>query len=141
MTFYLDTSAAVAAHTPEAATGRIQTWLGRAGPGALAVSRWVVAEFASALALKVRTGALTAEQCARVFADWKRFLTAEASLLEVDAAAFDRAGEMAGRHDLALRAGDALHLAVAAKHGCTLVTLDERMAKAARQLGVPVARI
>ena len=55
--------------------------------------------------------------------------------------AFDLAASYAARHDLALRAGDALHLAVASAHGLTLVTLDERMAKAAPELGVPVAEI
>ncbi len=37
---------------------------------------------------------------------------------------------------LGLRAGDALHLAVAAEHGATLWTLDVRMAEAGPVLGV-----
>jgi hypothetical protein len=37
---------------------------------------------------------------------------------------------------LGLRAGDALHLAVAAEHGATLWTLDVRLAEAGPVLGV-----
>lgn len=139
--FYLDTSAAVAAHTPEAATGRIQTWLRRTRADELRASRWVLTEFASALSLKLRTGALTADQRALVLANWTQFITTEIRLIEVTPDAFDAATIFAARHDLGLRAGDALHLAVAVSSGCTVVTLDERMAKAAPELGVSVAEI
>lgn len=139
--FYLDTSAAVAAHTPEAATKRIQLWLGGCAAGELAASRWVLTEFSSALSLKLRTGALTAGQRPEVQANWAQFVANELRLLNVPDDAFDAAALIAARHELGLRAGDALHLAVAASHGCTLLTLDERMAKAGPELGVPVAQI
>jgi uncharacterized protein len=42
------------------------------------------------------------------------------------------------RFDLALRAPDALHLAVAERLDVPLVTLDRRLATAARELGVGV---
>jgi uncharacterized protein len=35
-----------------------------------------------------------------------------------------------------LRAGDALHLAVATNHNSLLLSLDERLVKAAKQLGI-----
>lgn len=38
----------------------------------------------------------------------------------------------------ALRAGDALHLAIARDAGCRLATFDKRMADAALQFGNPV---
>jgi predicted nucleic acid-binding protein len=139
--YYLDTSAAVAAHTREVATERVQAWLGDAAPGALRVSRWVLTEFSSALSLKVRTGALTLEQRARVLANWTHFVNDEITVMDVTPDAFDLAASYAGRHDLGLRAGDALHLAVASTQGLALVTLDERMAMAAPELGVPVAGI
>jgi len=37
---------------------------------------------------------------------------------------------------LALRAGDALHLAICADHGATLCTLDRRLSEAGSTLGV-----
>ena len=51
---------------------------------------------------------------------------------------FEKAARFASHHALGLRAGDALHLAIAAGGGHTLVTLDVRMAEAASQLGIPV---
>ena len=46
------------------------------------------------------------------------------------------AARFADRHELGLRVGDALHLAVCADHGATLCTLDRRLAEAAPALGV-----
>jgi hypothetical protein len=54
---------------------------------------------------------------------------------------FQVAAHYADRHDLTLRAADALHLAVCAAHGATLVTLDRRFAEAALQLGVAVEAV
>ena len=42
------------------------------------------------------------------------------------------------RFDLALRAPDALHLAIARRLDATLVTLDRRLAAAAGELGIAV---
>ena len=44
----------------------------------------------------------------------------------------------ARRFDLRLRAPDALHLAIARRLDATLVTLDRRLATAARELGIAV---
>jgi predicted nucleic acid-binding protein len=99
-----------------------------------------VTEFSSALSLKVRVGELTAEQQGRVLAQWAEFRQATL-ILGIDALVFEQAALIANRHALGLRAGDALHLAVASAAGCTLVTLDNRMARAAPELGVPVAAI
>ena len=46
-------------------------------------------------------------------------------------------GWFVDQHALGLRAGDALHLAVASVKGETLHTLDERLAEAGPVLGVP----
>ena len=49
---------------------------------------------------------------------------------------FRVAARIADQHKLGLRAGDALHLAIAADHGATIATLDKRLADAALALGV-----
>lgn len=53
---YLDTSLLVAALTSETRTSFVQQWLEDQDPEELAVSDWVVAEFSSALSIKLRTG-------------------------------------------------------------------------------------
>lgn len=141
MSLYLDTSAAVSLLASEPASERLASWL-RANEGAgLAISRWVETEVSSALSLKVRTGELTPDARADAFAEWQKMRASSLALLPIGEDAFETAAAFAARHDLALRAGDALHLAIASAHGCTLVTLDARMAKAARELGVPAAAI
>jgi predicted nucleic acid-binding protein len=50
---------------------------------------------------------------------------------------FRAAAKFADLHDLGLRAGDALHLAIASEHGATIYTLDQRLADAGPELGVP----
>lgn len=141
MTLYLDTSATVALLTAERAAARVQARLRADLDEKLAISSWVVTETSSALSLKIRTGELTVETRADALTQWRGMREAGLAELSVDAECFEAAARFADHHHLGLRAGDALHLAVAAAHGCTLVTLDERMAKAALELGVPVAEI
>ena len=43
---------------------------------------------------------------------------------------------IADQHLLGLRAGDALHLAIAADHGAMLCTLDERMSESGLSIGI-----
>jgi predicted nucleic acid-binding protein len=51
---------------------------------------------------------------------------------------FARAAEMVALSDAGLRAGDALHLAVAESAEATICTLDTRMAIAARSFGLTI---
>jgi len=57
-------------------------------------------------------------------------------VLAVSRARFRKAASFAENHKLALRGGDALHLAIAAHHGATLCTLDRRLSEAGSALGV-----
>lgn len=140
VTLYLDTSAVVALLVTEPGSLRLQTWLQAREDAIIAISPWVDTEVASALSLKVRTGALSLAQRADAAAQWRSW-SESLVLLPVDKASFEAAALNAAQHQLSLRAGDALHLAIAAAHGCTLVTLDDRMAKAAPEVGVLVAEI
>jgi uncharacterized protein len=58
-------------------------------------------------------------------------------LLAVTGLHFRAAAKFVDQHALGLRAGDALHLAVASEHGATVHTLDQRLAEAGPVLGVP----
>jgi hypothetical protein len=53
----------------------------------------------------------------------------------VTEAHFKRAAQFASDHKLGLRAGDALHLAIASDQGAILCTLDKRLAGAGKALG------
>ncbi|HTW34457.1 MAG TPA: type II toxin-antitoxin system VapC family toxin [Rhizomicrobium sp.] len=136
MTRYLDTSVLVAAFTNEARTGTIQSWLGKQKPDTLAISDWAVTEFSAALSIKLRTGQIAERDRADALALFTRTADDSFEVLPVQAAQFRTAARFADQYTLGLRAGDALHLAIAADNGAVLVTLDERLAKGGSAAGV-----
>jgi predicted nucleic acid-binding protein len=134
---YVDTSILVAALTHEASTRQAQVWLANGAGEPTWVSDWTITEVSSALSIKLRTGQLTLDQRAAALAMFHKLLAESFDLASVTGAHFRTAARFTDRQELALRAGDALHLAVAAVHGATVWTLDERLAKAGPQVGVP----
>jgi predicted nucleic acid-binding protein len=141
LSFYADTSALVAAFVQKPHTPRIRPWLFAQPAATVFISDWTHIEVAGALSLKVRTGELTLDLRADAMAAWHELHTASLPTLAVAPDHFETAAHFAPRHDLSLRAGDALHLAIASAGGHALVTLDTHMAEAALQLGIPVEAI
>lgn len=138
---YVDTSVIVAALTEETATERVRSWFDQQSNDSLVISHWVLTEVSSALSLKVRTRALPPDQHTAVLAGWRFMAMALFTMIPIGPAAFDAATRMTERHDLNLRAPDALHIAVARAAGYHLVTLDRTMADAARQLGTTLVTV
>jgi predicted nucleic acid-binding protein len=135
---YLDASVIVALLTNDAFTSRADAYV-RAHSPILIVSDFAEAEFASVIARRVRTREVT-EQTARIaFAEldaWVIRNTERAGTTTADVTAATRALR---RLDLTLRTADALNIAIAQRMDATLMTFDEKMAVAARALGVDVA--
>lgn len=132
---YPDTSILVAALTSEPNGEQALVWLAEHGDH-LIISDWTIAEFASALALKQRTGRLRADQrdaAAKWFRDLRRDV---AEVIAVRRPNFRRAAELVAMPGSVLRAPDALHLAVAESNGLAIHTLDKDQATAGAAAGI-----
>lgn len=133
---YLDASLLVALHVLEAHSVDAANWMRSEPADGFAMSEWTVTEFMSALSLKVRTKQISELERGRVADAFAEFTYPTVTLLDIDSADFRAASRMVGRSETGLRAGDALHLAVALRHRVTICTLDRTLSAAALVFGV-----
>lgn len=138
---YLDTSAVLAFLLPEPATALVTRAIAGTASSDRCLSPWTAVEVASALGIKVRMRALTAAEAATVLHAFRLDLRPACRLEVVEPSDFPAAEALLERIELGLRAGDALHLAVARRLGEPLLTLDRRMAAAAHRLGLQLVPI
>ena len=137
---YLDTSVLVAAVVNEIHSGLARQWLLAREPNELVISQWTITEFSAALSVKLRVGELSLEQRNAGLTTFSRWVQEVFQVVEVGQADFIGAARFADIESTALRAGDALHAAIAFNHGLVLCTLDKGLTKA-RLLGVEVTLI
>jgi uncharacterized protein len=139
--FYLDTNVLLAACLAERESLRVRRWLGRAA-GALATSDWTLAEFVSALGIKVRRAELNAAQADSAHAVLTTAFLPGLEICTTDADVMRAVPMLLKEYELGLRAGDALHLALCLRLKRTaLATADRVLARAARHFGVTVERL
>lgn len=138
MSVYADASLLVAVIVPDAFSARARSFVDGQRP-TLLISDFGAAEFASALARRVRTRELTADQANEAFATFDAWAAFRGPRLEVTTTDVVRAESFIRRLDLNLRTPDALHIAIAQRHGAALATFDGRMADAAKALGLEIA--
>lgn len=137
LTCYLDASVILPILVKEPASSLVDAFM-TTTDRELLVSDFAAAEVASALSRLVRVGRLQASDGAACLIDfdvWRAGMTLPAEIHAVDVRVADA---HVRRFDLGLRAPDALHLAIARRLDATLITLDRRLASAAREVGLAV---
>jgi predicted nucleic acid-binding protein len=136
---YLDTSVVVALLTPEALSARALEWLEQCRD-TLISSDWLITETHSALGLKQRHHGLSPEARQAAAEHFERLLQSGVELRSLDRGRFRQAAVLLQDPALGLRAGDALHLAMALHSRCShLASFDGRMRHAAAALGLAPA--
>ena len=138
---YVDTSVLVPLFLNEPSSTDVADWYSRE-KSELVSAAWCVTEFASALGIKQRTGAINAHQAQEAWTSFKRMVAADLSLITVEQSHFNRAAELVLDAKSALRAGDALHPACAETAGADhLATLDEVLARNAKRLKIKLVAL
>jgi len=138
---YVDTSALVPLFIREPSSDAIIDWLESSGER-LAISEWTLVEFAAAGAIKVRTGQATANLVKQATTRMYEFAQKRCTVALPGREDFRRATELARDHTMRLRAGDALHLAIAESLNTQgILCLDQAMRESAKSLRMNVATL
>ncbi|HET9785316.1 MAG TPA: type II toxin-antitoxin system VapC family toxin [Terriglobales bacterium] len=135
---YLDTSALVPLFVREPESTHIRTKLDELPPQEAAVSDWVLLEFASAIAARVRGGSLRTPDGTEAIGACEEMAQTSFQLRAITADDIAEARGYVEDFRSGLRAADAVHLAVAHRLSARLLTMDRVQARAARRLGISV---
>lgn len=137
---YFDTSFLTPIFRKEATSDSIAQFLQRQTPGELAISHWTRVEFSSLLARDVRMGVMEPRAAIDLDDTFETTIAQSFLVLLPDQEDFDLCKRYLQRFETALRAGDALHLAIANNRGAQIFySLDRKLLRAAKLLGLPVA--
>jgi hypothetical protein len=132
---YLDTSVLVPLFVHERESSLVRRRLAGFAPGELAISEWTRTEFVSALGIRVRMHELQRQTAQDVVDVFQKMAEESLTVLIPEAGDFVLASRYLERFDAGLRAGDALHLAIASNHGAEkLYSLDRALVKCAQRL-------
>jgi predicted nucleic acid-binding protein len=136
---YLDTSLLVPLFVAEPQSGAVRAWFSANADEALAVSDWSLAEFVSAMGVKVRRKDLGVKQALQACKVMMESVEESMEVIAPTRSMYGQAVDLLGNFSSGLRAGDALHLAVAMDAEVAhFYTLDEQFIKACRKLKVDI---
>jgi predicted nucleic acid-binding protein len=137
---YFDTSFLAPLIVPEPTSDEITAFVGRLPAEEFTVSHWTRLEFSSLVAREVRMGVLDAQAATRADVRFEAMLDESFTVLLPNADDFRLAKRYLGRFETGLRAGDALHLAVAKNHHASMIySLDKTLLEAGRILNLGIS--
>lgn len=140
MIVYLDTSVAVPLFVPEPASEKVTAWF-ESSTDTLLSADWILPEFASALSVKVKRGELAQKHAKAAWDEFDLFCQGGLRLVPVARETFSRAAQLIRNGRGGLKAGDALHLAMAIDvEAASIATADGQLEAGARAQGLAVSR-
>jgi predicted nucleic acid-binding protein len=138
---YIDTSVVVALLAREPKSVDVMAWF-RTLDAPPTSADWLVAEFSSAISIKVRSGQIGEAQGRRLRKEFAELVSAGLRLVAVSRQAIHRAAELIAQHQSGLRSGDSLHLAMALELGAEqIATLDATLARNAKRNGLALTAL
>jgi predicted nucleic acid-binding protein len=135
LSVYFDASVLLPTLIKDQASAAVDAYV-LAGGQEFLVSDFAAAEVTSGLSRLVRMRLLEAAAAVARLDDFDAWRATATSPVDVHAVDVRLGYIYVRRFDLMLRAPDALHLAIARRLDATLVTLDRRLATAAKELGI-----
>jgi len=136
---YMDTSFLAPLVIAESSSDAVEQMVQAMKPGELLTGAWTRVELASLIARKVWMDELSATEARAVRGEFGQLLDETFTVLVPTAADFVTAAEYLGMLKTGFRAGDALHLAIAANCGAKkILSLDQGMIKAGKRLKLSV---
>jgi uncharacterized protein len=136
---YFDTSFLVPMVIAESTSEKVERFLARQTPGELAVSYWTRLEFSSLLAREVRMGGLEPPAALDADAQFEALVNESFMLLVPRADDYDLARQYLQNYRTGVRAGDALHLAIATNNRASAIySFDKKLRRAGKVLDLPV---
>jgi uncharacterized protein len=136
---YFDTSFIAPAFIEEQKSEWVTSKLQTLADEKLTLSQWGHVEFASLIARRVRMKEISASDAAFILHSFEEVATDSFTILIPTVMDFNLASSLLQCPCTGLRAGDALHLAIAKNHNVkTFCTLDKEFIKAIKQLNIPL---
>jgi uncharacterized protein len=137
---YFDTSVILPLFVPEPTSKAVMAFVDGLPADQLTVSQWTMVEFASVLGRHVRGGRIDRVFAAEVTARFDTLAPGTFCILSPTAADFCLARQWLADPARGLRAGDALHLAIARNNDARKIfSFDKSMLRAGRELGLTMS--
>lgn len=135
---YFDTSFIAPLYIPEPNSDEVRQLTYNLAQQYIAISEWTCVEFSSMVARRVRMRQLGESAAQGLLTAFERISHTQFAVLTPSQADYRLADLLLRNFTTGLRAGDALHLAIAKNHGAShIYSLDQGLIKAAAMLGLP----
>ena len=134
---YFDTSFIAPLFFPEKTSDAIEKFIHTLDYSEFSISHWTRTEFASLTARLVRMKNINETLAEKTLAVFENFISQSFNIIIPTVNDFNLAIEFIQKYKTQLRAGDALHLAIAKnRQAKNVYTLDEKLLSAAKQLNI-----